>query len=167
MARPSCTGSSSATTTPTRRSWSAHRIAGSWRSTRRTTTARCGCGSAAGPRDISAFEPEVHLDPWLRGTAYDYPNPIQLLDEVHAPIHLIYRDVAVAGEYDLVSSRSTDGGESWEPPVIVAHSGLRSYWKSVKNGEDRIDFAYTDVHPAHGAGSAVPLLLPGWGLLPI
>ena len=105
------------------------------------------------PGDISAFEPEVHLDPWLRGTAYDYPNPIQLLDEVHAPIHLIYRDVAVAGEYDLVSSRSTDGGESWEPPVIVAHSGLRSYWKSVKNGEDRIDFAYTDVHPAHGAGS--------------
>lgn len=105
--------------------------------------------------DLSdGFAAEVSLDAALGGVDYTYPNPIQLLGETSDPVHLFYRDIAVAtpARYDLMVAKSTDGGATWGAGTRITNID-RAYWKIVQTSDTRIDFALTDTHPAYGNGS--------------
>lgn len=115
------------------------------------TTLRLRISSNA--EDISAFASEVSLDASAGGTDYTYPVPIQLTAETNDPIYVFYRDIVSVGQYDLVYTKSTDGGSTWAAQTKVIDTNLHTYWKIAQNGTDRIDFAVTDEHPFYADGS--------------
>lgn len=105
------------------------------------------------PTLSGGFAAEVNLDSSLGGSDYTYPVPIQLLAETDDPIYLFYRSIPAGNpaRYDLVYSKSTDGGATWPSPVAVSTIN-RSYWKIIQNGNDRVDFAVTSSHPFYAVG---------------
>lgn len=105
------------------------------------------------PTLSGGFAAAATLDAQIGGTDYTYPVPIQLTGETNDPIYLFFRNIVTANQYDLVYSKSTDGGATWGALVKVADSNAHSYWRIAQNGDDRIDFAYTDEHPFYNPGS--------------
>jgi len=108
------------------------------------------------PEDISSFAARVDLDSQLGGTAYTYPNPVQLLSETNDPIYLFYRDPIDSNTTAMRYSKSTDGGATWAAQTLLFKSTNRSsYWKVASNGTDRIDFGISDGHPLYDADVSI------------
>lgn len=97
------------------------------------------------------FGTEVDTDAQHQGRSYDYPQPIQLSTEADDVIWLFWRNIPVSPDrYNLVYSKSTDGGETWNALTTLysnsTHSG-RAYWKIASDGVDKIHVAMTDGSP--------------------
>jgi len=103
------------------------------------------------PEDITSWGAETDLDGSVGAATYDYANPAQLLGEANDPIYVFFResDYAAADKRLLDVYKSTDGGSTWGAAIqVYTPGGVKIiYFKTVQNGDDRIDIIVTDGHP--------------------
>lgn len=104
------------------------------------------------PEDISAWEEERVLPFGDRAT---YSHPVMLREENNR-IYLFWR----GSDWRPSFTYSDDRGETWaEPGAFIAGEGRensdRPYLKVASDNEGRIDFVFTDGHPAKEALNSV------------
>ena len=98
------------------------------------------------PTLASGFGAESTLDSSLGGTAYTYPNLVQLLDEPGDPIYLFFRDGQAALATGVMCySKSTDGGSTFGVQTeVFKRANFRPYWEVASDGATRIDIVTSD-----------------------
>jgi len=95
------------------------------------------------PEDITSWEPERTITTNI-GTRYGftYPNPMRLATEDRT--YLFWR----GGSLQPSFSTQEDGSEAWaDARQLITVPGERPYVKYASNGQDTIDFAFTEAHP--------------------
>ena len=104
------------------------------------------------PEDISEWEEEIVL-PFGDRTTYSHPV---MLSEEKNRIYLFWR----GSDWRPSFSYSDDSGSTWAAPqALIAGEGLenadRPYLKVASDNKSRIDFVFTDGHPAKETRNSV------------
>lgn len=96
------------------------------------------------PEDITSWEPERVIP--FGGKRITYSHPVMLKEENNR-IYMFWR----GSDWRPSFSFSDDLGETWSPAqALIASQGAnnRPYLKVASDNKGRIDFAFTDGHPA-------------------
>ncbi len=102
--------------------------------------------------DNTAWGDEVDIGASLGTVPVSYPNLIQLMGEEDTPIYLFYR-VHPDPNRGMYMSKSIDNGTTWSAGIkwvesVIAGTMHRPYTMVIRNGNNRMDFAFNDGHPA-------------------